>query len=500
MKSVLLIAVSFCLLNSAYAVFVRVNGLEKEAVSKISVSGLDDNKIYAVSSRILFVSNDGGVSWDNIFVAKGEDIKDIYIDKHIYGTVYVITDSSVYRFNGREREKIFSLPSEIKGLSIYGCNGIVYAGTTNGVYYAYEGLWKWSKLGGLDSGISVYSVCCLPSVLLVAASNGVYVSNKKGMFIKELVLKKVDTEKSQESNKGNIVCRKITPDIFNHSKVYLGTSKGLFVSFDKGRTWQRITIPSIYNADIRDVRQSYTERKSVYLATDRGIFSVDTERGLARPIFEGLTTRDILDISFNHKGILFAATSKGLFMRKQGALAKSFVDIDKLIRSEPSIREIQEAALRYNEVHPDKIKKWREALKKRALAPSVTTKVGGSVGNTYEIYTSKSTSYYATGPADRNTYWSVSLSWDIGDLIWNSYEDDVDTRSRLMTQLRINILDDINTIYFERLRIKERLMSNDYGSIAEKMKDELRLKELTASLDGYTGGYFSKRMRELHKK
>jgi hypothetical protein len=87
----------------------------------------------------------------------------------------------------------------------------------------------------------------------------------------------------------------------------------------------------------------------------------------------------------------------------------------------------------------------------------------------------------------------------VGDLIWNSYQDDVDTRSRLNTQLRINILDDINSIYFERLRVKIDLMDSTLSN-EEKLKKELRLQELTAALDGYTGGYFSERLEELQRK
>jgi len=159
-------------------------------------------------------------------------------------------------------------------------------------------------------------------------------------------------------------------------------------------------------------------------------------------------------------------------------------------KKEPSIEDVQQVALRYNEVHPEKIKRWRKNLKYRALFPDVNIDYDKTV-----TYDSGSDRYY-TGPYD----WGVSLSWDLGDLIWNSYEDDVDTRSRLITQLRINILDDINTIYHERLRVKQELMSKSFKDESERFKKELRLRELTSALDGYTGGYFSKRLRQIQKE
>ncbi len=488
MRFMLAIVFSFLVLRSVHAVFVKVNGIEKTAVYRVRI-GLDDSKVYAVSSNTFFKSEDGGVEWRNVFVSKAEEIKDIYVDKYLYDTVYIVTESSLYRFSGTKKEKIFSLPSEVEGICIYKYKGMIYVGTTDGIYYASEDFLKWSRLKGFPRGVPVYSICGLPKVMFIASNNGVYTSDEKGGFVRRFVLKKVDVEESSEDGEEGIVCRKIVTDIFNPEKVYLGTSKGLFVSFDKGKSWQRVIIPLIYNANIRDINQSYAERKNIYLATDKGIFSVDIDNNTIRPLFEGLDTKDIFGVDFNRKGILFVATSKGLFSYNRFTQAKSWGEIDELCKNEPSIREVQEAALIYNEVDPSKIQKWRSALKYRAFFPSV------SLDYDKTVYGSSSGSF-AVGPRD----WGVSFSWDIGNLIWNSYEDDVDTRSRLVTQLRVNILDDVNTTYFERLRVKQRLLSDDYKNDNEKFKDEIRLRELTASLDGYTGGYFSRRVRKLKEK
>jgi hypothetical protein len=145
--------------------------------------------------------------------------------------------------------------------------------------------------------------------------------------------------------------------------------------------------------------------------------------------------------------------------------------------------------LRYNEVHPEKIQKWRSALKYRALFPTFNLDYDKTVD-----YDSGSDKYFI-GPRD----WGFSLSWDIGDFVWNTYQDDVDTRSRLNTQLRLDILDEINRVYFERLRLK-REIADTLLSEEELFKKQLRLQELTAIMDGYSGGYFSERIKELNEK
>ncbi len=75
----------------------------------------------------------------------------------------------------------------------------------------------------------------------------------------------------------------------------------------------------------------------------------------------------------------------------------------------------------------------------------------------------------------------------------------MDTRSRLNTQLRLDILDEINRVYFERLRLKRELSAGAFDE-EELFRKRLRLEELNAILDGYTGGYFSKRLKELERE
>jgi hypothetical protein len=162
-----------------------------------------------------------------------------------------------------------------------------------------------------------------------------------------------------------------------------------------------------------------------------------------------------------------------------------------MLNKEPSITEVQQVALRYNEVHPDKIRKWRNALRFRGLLPNFSL----DYDKTVSVYQSSNVDRAYVGPRD----WGCSFSWNVGDLIWNTYEDDVDTRSRLNTQLRLDILDEINRVYFERLRIKRQLVSSSLPE-DELFQKDLRLRELTAIIDGYTGGYFSKKSKELSEK
>jgi hypothetical protein len=81
-------------------------------------------------------------------------------------------------------------------------------------------------------------------------------------------------------------------------------------------------------------------------------------------------------------------------------------------------------------------------------------------------------------------------------LIWSEDQTSIDVRSRLMVQLRDDVLDEVTKLYFERLRVKMELDNLSFTERKKISEKELRLKELTAYLDGLTGGFFSAQLEK----
>jgi hypothetical protein len=65
-----------------------------------------------------------------------------------------------------------------------------------------------------------------------------------------------------------------------------------------------------------------------------------------------------------------------------------------------------------------------------------------------------------------------------------------------MVQLRDDILDEVTKLYFERRRTQIELLTQPPKNEKSKIEKELRLQELTASIDALTGGYLSKNIEE----
>ena len=201
-----------------------------------------------------------------------------------------------------------------------------------------------------------------------------------------------------------------------------------------------------------------------------------------------------------------------------------YVDIERNIKSlkimfsnEPTFKELQRAAMKFAEVDPEKIRNWRSQARMKALFPKVSVGLDKNNSTNYQIYTSATKDYIVTGPDDISSGVDVSLSWDIGNLVWSQnqnidglkrtgmiwlWSDDqtnIDVRSRLTTQLRNDILDDLRRAYYERRRLQFEFMQYPPTDLKVRFEKELRIQELTQTIDDLTGNYLSEHIRKASR-
>ncbi len=252
---------------------------------------------------------------------------------------------------------------------------------------------------------------------------------------------------------------------------------------------------------------------SVYAATDRGVFRYSKALESWEEIYKGLISSDIRYLAFvpvikDKFHTLWAATKKGVFktlpvIKQADSEGMEIVTEEVFSRFsyEPSIEEIREAAIIYAEVNPEKINKWRKAAAYKAWLPDVKfeyEKNGGWQSSDY-FYKDPILDKYVKDDditRDRDKEWSISLTWELGDIIWNNDQTSIDTRSRLMVQLRDDVLNEVTRLYFERRRLQIEMLISPPMEIKERIDKKLRLQELTSNIDALTGSYLSKRLTQ----
>lgn len=157
----------------------------------------------------------------------------------------------------------------------------------------------------------------------------------------------------------------------------------------------------------------------------------------------------------------------------------------------PSIRQVQQAAIGYAEVPSEKIARWRALARWKALLPRLSLGLDQDRDRTVASATASGKTTFSIGPEDESVSLGLSLTWDLGDLIWSTDQISIDTRSRLLVKLRREILEEVTRVYFERQRLQAEFQANPTEDPILQKERRLRMEELAAQLDALTGGYFS---------
>jgi len=117
---------------------------------------------------------------------------------------------------------------------------------------------------------------------------------------------------------------------------------------------------------------------------------------------------------------------------------------------EPTISQVQQAAIRYAEVEPEKISLWRRQAAHKAWLPELSAGINNDITDFWHweggSTTKEGDDFLRKGK--QSVEWDVALKWDLGELLWNEDQTSIDVRSRLMVELRVLVSMAWNTKLF----------------------------------------------------
>ena len=487
-----------------------MRGIKDIALKAIAIDQKNPDIIY-VGSKFIYKTEDGGKSWQEVFTVPAMASVNFLLAEG--NSIYAATENGLFKSEdgGKSWQRIFKgkdKENNIFCLDLDKQNNLLYIGTQKGLFRNRDDE-SWQKSRGKLGNAEIYRVKIDsedPNTIYVISDEGFFKTDNQGKnWRKTFVISKIAEEEAEEEEEPT---GRLNDLAIKKERIYLIGQDCFWVSEDKAETWQEMGKGILRGADIRSIILS----DELYLATDRGVF-VQGEQDW-KGLYAGLTSLDVREIALSCDD-LWAITGKGVFkkqktedrrqrtdkemQKKEDAEQKKSLEqqIFELFAHEPSIRKVQEKAIEYAEVHPDKIKNWRRLSAKKAILPKFTV---GADRNVTDLYHWEGGS---TAKVDDDflrkgkeaVEWDVSLTWELGDLIWNDDQTSIDVRSRLMVQLREDILDEVTRTYFERKRLKIELFLSPPKNEQKKVEKELRLEELTANLDALTGGWFSEEIK-----
>jgi len=279
-----------------------------------------------------------------------------------------------------------------------------------------------------------------------------------------------------------------------------------------------------------EARRLRVTASGAWLATDRGLLAAPSPAGPWRPAAPRLgdAIRDLLV----EGGRLYAAGENGLAVGlpasgpvESAAAARGGAGVEgprgpasapprggagngaprpAPWAGEPSIQTVQRAALVYQDLGPARMRALREGVDRRGWLPNVRLRATGDRERDHrkdfdQQFTGGSTRDLFDEEIDRRSDAGVflELSWDLGDVAFHPEAIDVSRESRLVIQLRDDVLDEVNRLYFERRRVLAELAALDPARREEALRLRIRADELAAGLDAWTGGWFGRLVSPL---
>ena len=482
-------------------------GIDEPAVVKMAVHPHDPSIIFAGTAKALYQSSDGGRRYKVVFQTSG--INDIYIDPKQPRNVYAATDAGLYesRDGGNHWQRIYysSDAQSRRCLALTRAGEILYLGTGKGLFYQSVHETTWSAVGSELSRKSVSHIAAGGRFLYFAAGDALYdldlrTNGYSRVFTAGSGGVMIADEDVSEEEAGERLVRFVRVADDDDTVIYAATARGIYLSGDKGRHWRLLANPPIALETLNAfLILGEDEDRRLLVGTKGGAFSFDDGRWT--PLYQGMETNGMNDLAKDARGTVYAATERGVFYLSSGQALSPFpseehFSADKLFREEPTIQQVHQWAIEYAEVDPDKIKSWRSLARKRAFLPDVSVGVDRAADNLLHWDSGGNPDNLLKGRDYVD--WDVSVSWDLADLVWSSDQTTIDSRSKLMVELREDVLDQVTRLYFERRRLQAELAADSLEPPA-RFDKELRVEELTALLDAFTGGEFGRRLAPMEE-
>jgi hypothetical protein len=267
----------------------------------------------------------------------------------------------------------------------------------------------------------------------------------------------------------------------------------------EGSDWEvfRLTLPA--GAEARRLVRAVG---MLWIATDRGVVGAASVRGPWVRAAGPAATGEVRALAGSGDGLYAAGTSGLLIGRPEppesSAVAASVASPMPALG--PPIEAVQRAVLSYLDLGTAESDRMRRGVRRRGWLPEVALRLGAErrrfhSNESDEVFTSGARHRLHDSDLDHTRGYeaALTLSWDLGDTAFHPEEIDVSKETREIIELRDDVLDEVNQLYFERVRVILDLeVARDDGPSSGRQR--ARVDELAAGLDAWTGGWFGRQL------
>jgi hypothetical protein len=179
---------------------------------------------------------------------------------------------------------------------------------------------------------------------------------------------------------------------------------------------------------------------------------------------------------------------------------KKIRELRQKFEKEPTVADVQKAALKFFKVHPEKVSGYLRGAAWKALMPDIELIFNNEFGTNDRKLTDAMYPMYAVKEDETVKRGSISIGlrahWALDRLIFNAETLDVSS----LVGVQEGLLREITSLYFTRRRLLTSMTLNPPQDPNEEITEQLRLDEVTANIDALTGGYLTKEAKKKVEK
>ncbi len=237
---------------------------------------------------------------------------------------------------------------------------------------------------------------------------------------------------------------------------------------------------------------------TLWVASERGSYPValsELERGVPQ------ATVHADSVALVRSGDrLVVATRRGVASIELSAAPAPVLALTELAGVERAeIRSLHRAVLSYLDISPRRIAAIEERARRSGWIPEVRTTLSfdrdrARDSDHDEVFSSGRVRnlFDTTSEREHSLGLDVTFVWELAKSAEPDQALDISRERRQLVELRDQVLERVNRLYFERQRLLHRLAALDLGATAERAELTIRVRELVAHLDAWSGGGYSR--------
>lgn len=248
---------------------------------------------------------------------------------------------------------------------------------------------------------------------------------------------------------------------------------------------------------IGELRAMVRVGSTLWVASSRGAypFSLDLLESQAPEAVLHADAVDLLRVDDR----LLVATRNGVASLSLGVDRSSALALRSMPET-PDIQSVQRAVLAYLQLSPSRWARLEERARRAPWIPELRAGLSLDRDRTRDTDHDETFSsgqirqlLDSSRSRDRNVSLDVTLVWELDRAATPDMAIDISRERRLLIELRDQVLERVNRLYFERLRVLTRLAAPEGDEpAAEAVELQIRARELAAQLDAWTGGAYSR--------